>query len=210
MRPCNPSKANVRAQPDESLSSETVQVQFQSILPFAWPWHPRLLVEACSNLVVPILMTRNSSACASYLSITFARPNESKEIRSAHGRIKCRSLYRSQTCCNVHGSFRPDRLEMTFGSLHRVCWSFIGPGCGQTRSSLNGRHLPRTNARPAYLSALNEDRPLPAPQHRTVASLTQAVRWGWWEDSAARSNARSSSLLHGHAVIAAMRNVKLF
>jgi hypothetical protein len=37
---------------------------------------------------------------------------------------------------------------------------------------------PRTNAGPAYLSALNEDRPLPAPQHRTVASLTQAVRWG--------------------------------
>jgi hypothetical protein len=47
VHPPNSSYANVRAVLDESLSSEPVQIQFQSILqanPFAWPWHSRLHV----------------------------------------------------------------------------------------------------------------------------------------------------------------------
>ena len=48
MRPPNSTKTDVCAASDESLSSESVQIQLQSILqanPFARSWHPRLHVE---------------------------------------------------------------------------------------------------------------------------------------------------------------------
>jgi hypothetical protein len=48
MRPSDSASADVRAELDESLFGEPVQIQLQTILqanPFAWPWHSRLYVK---------------------------------------------------------------------------------------------------------------------------------------------------------------------
>jgi hypothetical protein len=77
-------------------------------------------------------------------------------------------LVKSQTCCNVHGNFRPDQLEVILATCQRFA-EVIGPACEQTWRSLNGRRLPRTS------NSYHAKRCKAAPSDRSAAFLNYAL-----------------------------------